>query len=374
MRLVSEISILAILSLTFAGCARESSLPTDRTQAAVTKPSQSQDQADNAPELPGINADFPYRVTLGEPFKIDVWLDEPNNPREANQPRAVYMEQTDTMEYRPRVFKLKPGERKTVIAKVLKTTAGLAHIQIVCDGYEQFDDDMDAGFSGKLQAQADESTFESGHAYGLNLNVVNPQNLSIPVDSPVLVSLRSTNADIRLSESDKWSTELKFTLDRGATSSPLIRIKPTSRLGDPATLSAEVRLKDLIIRNEHISLPVQPTWWLMLLFAILGGLVPAVYRAAIALAGSPATAGFFVRSFFKTTAGALAGAGAYMLAGLDVIGVKLDTSSPRTFCILGFLFAYIGLDVLMDRFVKAKQSVSQRSEDPEKARVVSLAG
>jgi len=79
----------------------------------------------------------------------------------------------------------------------------------------------------------------------------------------------------------------------------------------------------------------------------------------IALATEAASKSFFIRASCKLFAGAIAGAAAYLLADLDVIGVKLDTSSPRTFCILSFLFAYIGLDVLMNRFAIARQEAGK---------------
>lgn len=55
------------------------------------------------------------------------------------------------------------------------------------------------------------------------------------------------------------------------------------------------------------------------------------------------------------------------MADLDVIGAKLDTSSPRSFWILGFLFAYVGLDVLMKRFTAAKQEATSGKQITEPA-------
>src|SRR5260370_42607015 len=61
-----------------------------------------------------LEVDLPFTVNLNEPFKLDVWLD-PKDPKTLSSEEAeIYMEQTDRVSYEPRVFKLHPGERKTI--------------------------------------------------------------------------------------------------------------------------------------------------------------------------------------------------------------------------------------------------------------------
>jgi len=102
--------------------------------------------------------------------------------------------------------------------------------------------------------------------------------------------------------------------------------------------------------------------WVAVTVGVLGGIVASVYRITVALSNNAPEKGFVTRCIFRVTGGALAGAGAYLLADLDVIGVKLDTSSPRTFCILGFLVAYIGLDVIMGKFSSSRQEGGKPKE------------
>jgi hypothetical protein len=52
--------------------------------------------------------------------------------------------------------------------------------------------------------------------------------------------------------------------------------------------------------------------------------------------------------------GALAGAIAYLLANYEVLGFKADTTQLRGFLILGFLFAYVGIDTIL-KIVTAKK-------------------
>ena len=109
-----------------------------------------------------------------------------------------------------------------------------------------------------------------------------------------------------------------------------------------------------IVNNEYLTVNVKPAWWLVLGLAMLGGIISTVYRISQALASDTPAKVLFRQSIFKIITGALSGAAAYLLADLDVIGVKLDTTSPRTFCILGFLFAYVGMDFFLGKFGPAR--------------------
>jgi hypothetical protein len=317
----------------------------------------------------GINADFSYKVSAGQTFKIVVWLDESGEPSDAVA-KTVYMEQSDMIDYKPQMFSVKPGERKTIIAKVNKTHSGLVGINIWSDGYLEFNDYVNTGFLGKLQTQTDETTFERGASYAVNFNLVNQQNEAISLDAPVSLAVRASNADLSV-DGRQWASELQLKLGAGS-SSTYFRVKPTSITGRPISLATEMRLQTLstldesvVLADQHLTLPVQPAWWFLLGIAAVGGLLPAIYRVLRALAGGKSTTPWS-RLVFQVLLGALAGMAAYALAGLDILGVRLDTSPPRTFFIMGFLFAYIGLDVLLDKFVGTKLNAAddQRATVP----------
>jgi hypothetical protein len=107
-----------------------------------------------------------------------VWLDKKGGAEDRIS-KTVYMEQNDSIEYSSSSFKLKPGERKTVVGKVVKTSAGLAGIQIWCDGYYEFTDYLNAGFSGRLQPQTDENIFEVGGSYAVNQTTHRSRTISL---------------------------------------------------------------------------------------------------------------------------------------------------------------------------------------------------
>lgn len=51
----------------------------------------------------------------------------------------------------------------------------------------------------------------------------------------------------------------------------------------------------------------------------------------------------------------LAGIIAWLFADFDILGIKLDPHVLRTYPLLGFLFSYIGIDVLLRGRFAAKQ-------------------
>ncbi|MDT5263186.1 MAG: hypothetical protein QOC61_2190, partial [Acidobacteriota bacterium] len=90
-------------------------------------------------------------------------------------------------------------------------------------------------------------------------------------------------------------------------------------------------------------------WWIPLLLAILGGVLFSIYQITQEFSSYTGT---FRQSLFTVTIqriapGALAGALAYLLANYQVIGFKADTTELRGFLILGFLFAYVGIDTIL---------------------------
>ncbi len=44
-----------------------------------------------------------------------------------------------------------------------------------------------------------------------------------------------------------------------------------------------------------------------------------------------------------------AGVIAWLFTGFDLLGLKLDTNSLRTYAITGFLFCFLGVDVLLTK-------------------------
>src|SRR5579862_2530963 len=121
-------------------------------KAAPKKPSKQRHankQGDDrtSQEDPWIETDMPYKVVPGQPFKMDVWID--GLPENDHKVRKVYMEQTDAIQYSPRVLYIRPGQRSTTVAKVLRTTAGLAVIELNSEGFETYTTTLDAGFKAK---------------------------------------------------------------------------------------------------------------------------------------------------------------------------------------------------------------------------------
>jgi len=60
--------------------------------------------------------------------------------------------------------------------------------------------------------------------------------------------------------------------------------------------------------------------------------------------------------------GALAGALAYFLVNMNILGIKIDTTALQGFLVLGFLFAYVGIDTIL-KLVTRKDGDSKQKDD-----------
>ena len=188
-----------------------------------------------------IETDMPYTVTPGQWFKIDVWL--MGLPPDDHKIRKVYMEQTDAIEYSPRVLDVEPGKPATTRAKILKTNSGLAVIELNSEGFETYQIALNAGFNAKTQIQTTED-FDSGNAYGVTLKFTNQEGLGVALDAPVTVVLRTSKALLKPVGGNTWSQELRLHLREGATATDLFEMKPTSVSGRPIGLSSSIQIND----------------------------------------------------------------------------------------------------------------------------------
>jgi len=298
-----------------------------------------------------IQVDTPLRIDPTHPFKFDIWL----SPIKAGTYHSVEvaMEQTDKMSYEPRNLVLRPGKKTTIQARVVKSSSGLAEV-IASTGTPEWITlavTLDAGFRFKLRplinAGAEgENKLESGRPSSLRLAFIDSNGAESAVDAPFRLIVHSSNASLRFEDSG-WRRSLGFDIVRNATSTPLLEVQPDSWSSGSAAIHAEGRIQnDYVIFTSEIPLRVVSPWWLQLFLAVLGGTLYGVYQSY----GTNVRTGRFA----KISAGAFAGLLSYLLASWNLLGIQMDTTSPRAFVVLGFLFAYVGLDALL---LKLKQNL-----------------
>jgi hypothetical protein len=296
-----------------------------------------------------ILTDMPWVVTPGKEFKIDFFL-QPVEPT-FNQPVPVVMEQTDLIDYTPRSFKVRPGERVTVRAMILQPSQGLSQIIYTTSApgwvtpWVTVNSGFQAGLSLTLPAMMD-----SGTVGFFSVQFVDEATgKRVALGAPTSLLIEASSAEIRYG-GGPWSRVLKLDLLSGANSSPVLELRPNYWPPGRGALKAELRLNSQrIIADKVVELVCAPSWWSALLMAAIGGLLWSLYSLAkdfktITTGPRRRIAAQLALTLFG---GLFAGSLAYLLASWDIFGIRVDTSSLRGFVFLGFLFAYIGVDSLM---------------------------
>jgi hypothetical protein len=302
-----------------------------------------------------IAADLPNKVDVGDTFDLDLILVRGSRAMAPGETVTVFLEQTDRIRYEPRVLTLTSDKPKTVRAHVKEAPSGLTEI-IAHAGQNDWAPlyfTLNVGFAGQLRPNLP-PTVESGRVHSLTVDVVDRDGRPLSLDAPVQVRLEVTEAEVRLASGGEWNHALQIELARGATSTPLIQVRARSWSPSSGQFRAEARINDdAVIGTSASPFAVTPVWWVSLLMSMLGGLLYSAYRSFKTLTDSRgmnlsvstgATAALVISS---TVAGALA----FLLADWELLGIKPATTSLRGFLVLGFLFAYVGVDALLRALV-----------------------
>ena len=290
-----------------------------------------------------------------------------------DEEHTVYMDPSDSFDYTPVSFKLRPGERQVVTANFRKTDSGLASINITSEGYRDYHYNLDGGFTGKLKALTPQ-VMEARHDYPVTITVVNSQDAAMHLDADAEIHVQAVNGVFNVQENGNWVTQSKISMGvfAGSSSTQAFSVRPTSITGAPVVLTAQLTpwRNDVVSSEQRLELAVLPAWWYTLMLAILGGCVPPIYRFLTAISDSGTCDRITCyRGAVKLLTGAVSGVVAFLFAAWDIIGVKLDMSSARTFLILGFLFSYVGVDVLIKRVLgQVEPKEDRKDQEPPKSK------
>ena len=302
-----------------------------------------------------LRVDLPMSVQVNEPFSLDLWLQPVD--RSFSGTVGVFMEQTHKMIYEPRTFNLRAGARQTVRARVLKSRSGLAEVIASANGWDDLYVTLDAGFSAKLKASQLGQPLESGTAQTFTFDFVDSLGKPLPLDAPVKLMVSASKAKLKWRPEFPASERIEVDIARGATSTPPIEVTPQALAPDKGILLVDVKINnDFVILNEGIQFTILPRWWVPMLMAVLGGVLHGLYQIVRDLAAAEKLLRRRIaRAFGSLVTSGLAGALAYFLSNFDVLGIKIDTSSLRGFVILGFLFSYVGIDLILKTLVPTKK-------------------
>lgn len=279
---------------------------------------------------------------VGESLEIDVHL----VPAAAAQAR-ITTDPTWGLTYHPSTFVLGPGERKSLSAEVNKTATGIAWVHVQFPGYT---DGWYAIVTDVNASLAISSTPTLSYKSPSTLTVSVNDNAGKPLRLPAYLTLQLSSSDGELKQPNaNWSNAISIEMAPGAQRSPSFQIRPISRTGGLVHLETTVTPEGQaqVIAQDEFSLPADPVWYLPILLAIAGGLAHGVYKA-LRLEEVDSKKGIATMAVV-ILGSSVAGLIGYFFAHLDLLGLKLDPNSLRSYPIIGFLFSYFGFEVLLPK-------------------------
>ena len=272
---------------------------------------------------------WPYRAEIGRPFVVAVALEAPDESSSTMVP-VTMGGHGDDVTYEPAAFTLSPGKKQFVNVTVKSSRSGLVVMNAFPGDDRGFCDFViDVGFQGHLKATALPLVYNEPQS--LNVQIVDSNDKPIPADTSLKMSLQSADAVLNAATLD---------VPIGSTESLPFLMRSMNLKGGPVHLLATLTTKDRVVLSQNVfALDTEPVWWLPVLLAIGGGLLHGIYRAL----QEPRSRGLIVKLAISIVAGLVA----YLFANLDLLGLKLDPHLLRTYPLIGFLFSFIGIDVLL---------------------------
>jgi hypothetical protein len=175
------------------------------------------------------------------------------------------------------------------------------------------------------------------------------------------MDLQSADADLSESTTQpegmsKSSTPISLEVPVGSTASRPFSIRSHNRKGGPVHLLATLKKDDAVLAQNVFSLDTEPVWWLPIFLAIGGAVLYGFYHD---LEETDSKAHSRRALVTRLSATVLAGAIAYLFADFDLLGLKLDPHLLRTYPLLGFLFSFLGIDILVSKRFGTRRSPAE---------------
>jgi|GEM_PF-3981577 len=347
--------LLLAFVLALGGCQRGVTDPPAGNEANRNSGSQQTQPAADPNKIGRLMENAPVRSDKAAGIDFDIWL-QPNPGHEKwSEPVEVFMENKPSLiKYDPPQFKLKVGDTQKVHATILKSYSGLAIVfAYTRDGqWEPFDTTVDLGFSAKMKTNINEP-IEGNTEKSLVIDFIDKDGNPAPVDSNIKLIIQTSSKLKVFDPADSlWKQNAEFPVTMQRTSANPIRIKSDAWNGDKGLISAQLSSNQgYPVHEEEIWVTVRPRWYLSLVVAMLGGLAYGGYQL-LSFIVKPRNS---KRKLVVTLIiGSMAGALSYFLSSWGILGFKVDTSTVEGFFLLGFLFAYTGIDIILKAAARSK--------------------
>jgi hypothetical protein len=307
-------------------------------------------------ETKRVDCSAPYRVEFDQPFTIDVSLVTPPSDTTKPSEHVQITMISGGVTYKPSTFPLRIGEHKYVQATAKRRASGLVVINGYSNhGFDACDGVVDAAYDGHLKIPTIQLPYKEPRS--LTVQIVDNDGKPLKVGVSLEMQVQSEDATVGPADASYNGGKrapLTIPIQAESTSSEPFLLTATNPKGGPVRVLATLRIKNgSVIAQNELLLDSEPADWLPILLAIGGALLYAGYD----FVSSPVS-GTNSRSavVWKIIASILAGLIAYLFANFDLLGLKLDPRVLRTYAILGFVFSFVGIDLILSkRFQKGAQ-------------------
>ncbi|MGC1523513.1 MAG: hypothetical protein WA803_18355 [Steroidobacteraceae bacterium] len=295
-------------------------------------------------ERPRIVLAVPYVSRIGEPFSIDISIVPP-----VKTPVVVTLQPVNGIAFANSKIVILPGQKRSVSAKAASSGAdGIPWIRATAEGFDFSEIAVDLGFLGHLKPNTT-GKLPYGVPSTLTLSLVDKDGKPFVSDKELDVSVDSADAHLQMGTQQNGT--LKFRLLRNANVSPQFQIVPRNLVGGDVHLNTTLTFdgisEDFSLDSQSLTLSTEPVWWLPIVLAVGGGLLYGIYKALDFKTWPPGKVLLSVVTIILSSG--LAGVLGYLIANLDLLGLKLDPGVLRSYPLSGFLVAYLGIDALASK-------------------------
>jgi len=257
---------------------------------------------------------------------------------------------TGRITYKPQILYLRSGDHQNVEATASESTSGLVLVEAFSnDGHAGCDFLLDAGFTGHLKATPVSLPYNQPRS--LSIQIVDQDDKPLPALGAFTMQIQTEDAKLLTTEDAASSRNapsvLPTRVPAGSTSTVPFLLKSTDPKGGPIHLLATLSIENgSVIAQNTFSFDADPAWWLNILLAIGGASLYGTYHLLRVQERNDS----LMRKILSTAAASvMTGLIAYLFADFDLLGLKLDPRALRTYAVLGFLFAFAGVDLLLSK-------------------------
>ncbi len=148
-----------------------------------------------------------------------------------------------------------------------------------------------------------------------------------------------------------WRSNIDLPLGKEDDEAKPLQLKATSWYADTGIIKMSLTTpQGYKIAGASVTVSIVPPWWVLMMMGMLGGLMYStiqLLRDVLQSRRKRAPAAWVRRVSLAILLGIVPGSLAYLLAAWNILGIKTDTTNLKGFFILGLLFAYVGMDVVL---------------------------